>query len=111
VTIELANLKIKNDELNSHLSSAERFIESLEKRIEELVQSDQSTRNALLHEREVKSDIERVVLTKDALIQKQGREFSEEIANRDRMIENLERRLAEVNRLQPSPTQTQAPSQ
>ena len=50
-TIELANLKIKNEELNAHLSSAERFISSLERRIEELVEGEQQARNAVLHER------------------------------------------------------------
>lgn len=57
-----------------------------------------------MHEREAKSELERIILSKDALIEKQNRQFSQEIANRDALIDNLQRRTQEANRLQPFPT-------
>jgi hypothetical protein len=57
-----------------------------------------------MHEREAKGELERIILSKDALIEKQGRQFSQEIANRDALIDNLQRRIQEANRLQPVPT-------
>jgi hypothetical protein len=74
------------------------------------VESEQRAYNALMHEREAKGEVERTVLSKEALIEKQSREYSQEIANRDALIGSLQRRMAEVGRMQPIPVQ-QSPSQ
>ena len=66
-----------------------------------------------MYERETKSELERILLSKDALIEKQGRSFSQEISNRDALIDSLQKRIQEANRLQPIssiPTTGQAPS-